>query len=83
MSPAGMAVIFGLLAAAAAYGLWRDFNTGVASDDLYRFDREKSPAGYVAVVAGKVFVLGFGAAEILHALNLCGDPMVPLRALFG
>jgi hypothetical protein len=34
-------------------------------------------------MAGKLFVLGFGIAEILHALNLCGDPMVPLRALFG
>ena len=83
MSPAGMAVIFGMLAAAAAYGLWRDFNSGVASDDLYRFERKQSPAGYMAVISGKIFVVGFGIAEVLHALNLCGDPMPTLRTLFG
>jgi hypothetical protein len=83
MSPAGMAAIFGLLAAAAAYGLWRDFSTGVASDDLYRFELKDSPAGYMAVTAGKIFVVGFGVAEVLHALNLCGDPMPTLRGLFG
>jgi hypothetical protein len=83
MSSTGMAVIFGLLAAAAGYGLWRDFATGVASDDVYRFREDQSPAGFWAITAGKLFVLGFGIAEILHAFGLCGDPMAPLRALFG
>jgi len=78
-----MAIIFGLIAAAAAYGLWRDFATGVASDDLYRFRESENPTGFLAVVAGKFLVLGFGIAEVLHAFDLCGDPMVPLRALFG
>jgi len=82
MSPTGMAAIFGLLASAAGYGLWRDFATGTASDELYRFREDESPMGFWAVVTGKVFVLGFGIAEILHAFNLCGDPMAPLRALF-
>jgi hypothetical protein len=83
MSPTGIAIVFGLLAAAAAYGIRRALITGVAGDGLYRFQRDESPLGFAAVMAGKLFVLGFGIAEILHALNLCGDPMVPLRALFG
>jgi hypothetical protein len=83
MSSAGIAVIFGLLAAAAAYGIRQALVTGVAGDGLYNFDRDESPLGFAAVMAGKFFVLGFGIAEILHALGLCGDPMVPLRALFG
>jgi hypothetical protein len=83
MSPTIMALIFGLLAAAAAYGLWRDFATGVASDEIYTFREDESPAGFTAVTAGKMFVLAFGIAEILHACGLCGDPLVPLRALFG
>ena len=83
MSPAGMAVIFGILAAAAGYGLWRDMKSGVARDEIYSFERDKSPVGFMATMAGKLFVVVFGLAEILHAMNLCGDPMVPLRALFG
>jgi hypothetical protein len=83
MSPTGIAVIFGLLAGAAAYGIRQALVTGVAGDGLYNFDRDESPLGFAAVMLGKMFVLGFGIAEILHALNLCGDPMVPLRALFG
>jgi hypothetical protein len=83
MSPTGIAIVFGLLAAAAAYGIRRALITGVAGDGLYRFQRDESPLGFAAVMAGKLFVLGFGIAEILHALNLCGDLMVPLRALFG
>jgi hypothetical protein len=83
MSPTGIAIVFGLLAAAAAYGIRQALITGVAGDGLYRFQRDESPLGFAAVMAGKLFVLGFGIAEILHALNLCGDPMVPLRALFG
>jgi hypothetical protein len=78
-----MAIIFGILGAAAAYGLWRGHKTGVAGDGLYSFDQDENPIGYAAVMAGKLFVLGFGIAEILHALNLCGDPMAPLRAIFG
>jgi hypothetical protein len=50
---------------------------------LYHFRRDESPLGFAAVMAGKLFVLGFGIAEILRALKLCGDPMAPLRALFG
>ena len=83
MSPTGIAVIFGILAAAAGYGLWRDVKTGVARDEIYSFRRDENPVGFMATMAGKLFVMAFGVAEILHAMNLCGDPMVPLRSLFG
>ncbi|HYJ35088.1 MAG TPA: hypothetical protein VEV64_02950 [Rhizomicrobium sp.] len=83
MSPIGMAFIFGLLAVAAAYGLWRSFATGVTSDELHTFREDENPAGFMAVTAGKMFVLVFGVAEVLHAFGLCGDPMAPLRAIFG
>jgi len=62
MSPIGMAFIFGLLAVAAAYGLWRSFATGVTSDELYTFREDENPAGFMAVTAGKMFVLVFGVA---------------------
>ena len=78
-----MAVLFGGLAAAAIYGLRRDFVTGVASDDLYRSNRNEQPTGFAAIVAGKLLVVAFGAAEIAHALGLMDDPLLMLRRLFG
>jgi hypothetical protein len=83
MPPAVMAIVFGLLAAAAAFGIRQGLVKGVAGDGLYHFRRDESPLGFAAVMAGKLFVLGFGIAEILHALKLRGDPMAPLRVLFG
>jgi hypothetical protein len=81
MSPAWIAVIFTFLAACAAWGIRSAFRTGVAGDGLYRFDRDESPIGFAVLIAGKLLVIGFAAAEILHALKLCGDPVVMLRAL--
>ena len=78
-----MAAIFGLLGAVAAWAIWRDLETGVSWDSLYRFRADTNPLGFGAVIAGKVFVMGFGIAEILHAFGLIGDPMLVLRALFG
>jgi hypothetical protein len=83
MSPTGMAILFGLLAVAAGYGLWRSFTTGVTSDEIYTFREDEEPAGFMMVTAGKMFVMAFGIAEVLHAFGLCGDPMEPFRALFG
>ena len=83
MSPVVKPLIFGLLALAAAYGLWRSFTTGVASDEIYTFREDENPAGFMAATAGKMFVLAFGIAEVLHAFGLCGDPMEPLRAILG
>ena len=55
----------------------------MTSDEIYAFREDENPAGFMAVTAGKMFVLVFGIAEVLHAFGLCGDPMAPLRALFG
>ena len=83
MSPTGRAIIFGLLAVAAGYGLWRSFTTGVTSDEIYTFREDEEPAGFMLVTAGKMVVMALGIAEVLHAFGLCGDPLEPLRALFG
>ena len=83
MKPTVTVLLFGFLAACAVYGLHRGSVTGVAGDSMYRFDREESPLGYTMVMAGKVAVLIFCLAEILHVMNLCDDPVALLRPLFG
>jgi len=83
MKPIVVFLLFGFLAACAGYGLHRGSVTGVAGDGMYQFDREESPLGYTMVMAGKLTVLIFCLAEILHAMNLCDDPMALLRPLFG
>jgi hypothetical protein len=83
MRPTVIALVFGVLAACAVYGLHRGLVTGVAGDGMYQFDRDESPLGYALMIAGKLTVLVFCLAEILHAMNLCDDPMALLRPLFG
>jgi hypothetical protein len=83
MSPAVIALAFALIGACAVYGLRMDLATGVARDGLYRFTRGKNPFGTTAALAGKLAVLALCLGEVLHAMNLCGDPMLMLNHLFG
>jgi uncharacterized membrane protein YfcA len=83
MSPAFMAALFGLLAVVAAWSILRDLLAGVAQDELYKFRVSENPAGFLAIIGGKVFVVGFGIAMILYACGLIGDPMKALRTLLG
>jgi hypothetical protein len=79
----GMAAIFGILGAIAAWTIRRDLAIGVTGDGLYTFRQDTSPVGFAAVIAGKAFVVAFAIAEILYAAGLGDDPMVLLRRLFG
>lgn len=83
MSPAVNGLIFAAIGACAAYGLRKDVRAGVAQDRIYSFGREKNPLGFAAILAGKVIVLALCLAEVLHAMNLCGDPMTWPNRLFG
>ena len=83
MPPWFMALIFGSLGAIAAWSISRDLATGIASDDLYRFDRDENLLGYCALLAGKGFVVFFGIGKILFALGLMDDPFLMLKAIFG
>ena len=79
----GMAVLFGLLAAVAAWAIWRDLRAGISGDDLYRFREDTNPLSFAAMIGGKLFVLAFGVAQILYAAGWGDDPMLLLRRIFG
>ena len=77
------AIVFAVIAACALYGLRQDLATGVARDRFYRCDRETNPFGYHAIITGKLLVLAFCVAVVLHAMNLGPDPVALLRPVFG
>ena len=83
MSPAVIAIVFGLLAAAAAFGIRQGLITGVAGDDLYRFRRDENPLGFAAVMRESCSSWDLALPKSCMSLKLCGDPMAPLRTLFG
>ena len=83
MPPAISAVIFSFIAAVAAWSILRDLAAGMAQDDLYRFEADANPIGFLAVIGGKVFAIGFGVAMILYACGLAGDPLKALRSFLG
>ncbi|MEO8894494.1 MAG: hypothetical protein ABI450_01285 [Rhizomicrobium sp.] len=76
-------MIFGGLAAVAAWAIQRDLRIGVARDSIYTFRADENPIGFAAAIAGKAFVVAFGVAQILYALGLGDDPMALLRKIFG
>jgi hypothetical protein len=79
----GMAALLGLLGAVAGWAIWRDLKAGISGDDLYRFREDSNPLGFAAMIAGKLFVLAFGVAQILYAAGWGDDPMLLLRKIFG
>ena len=83
MPPFVMALVFAPVGACALYALRQDLVAGFACHRNHRFTRQDSPLGYWLILAGKAWILVFCMAEILHAMNLCGDPVAWLRPLFG
>jgi len=77
------ATVFGLLALAAVWGIYRSLSTGVAYDGIYRFEIDSNPLGFAFAIASRVLIIAFAIAMILHALGLIGDSVAILRSMFG
>jgi hypothetical protein len=79
MAPKDLAYVFVPLGILAAWGFIRALRRGVAtSDGMWTFTAADNPIGYTAAMAGKLFVAGFGLAELLFAADLIGDPFAAL-----
>ncbi|TPJ74904.1 hypothetical protein [Mesorhizobium sp. B2-7-1] len=77
------ATVFGLLALAAVWGIYRSVSSGVAYDDIYRFEIGSNPLGFAFAIASRILIVAFAIAMILHALGFIGDPVSMLRSAFG
>jgi hypothetical protein len=79
-----IATVFALLGICAAWGIYRSLSSGVAYDEIYRFEIDSNPLGFATVIAGRILlVIAFAIAVILHALGFIGDPISMLRGIFG
>jgi hypothetical protein len=83
MPPWFMALLFGSLAAIAVWSIRHDLVTGVASDDIWRFNADSNPGGYWSLLVGKAFVVVYGLATIGWALGLNANPFLMLKAALG
>ncbi|RAZ90450.1 hypothetical protein DPM33_13080 [Mesorhizobium hawassense] len=77
------ATVFGLLALAGVWGICRSLSSGVAYDDIYRFEIDSNPLGFAFTIASRVLIVAFAIAMVLHALGFIDDPMSMLRSMFG
>lgn len=83
MSPPLVIAVFAPLVLVSAWSILNDLQTGVARDELYSFALATNPPGFFATICGKLFVVGFGIAMILHVCGLAGDPVNAMKALLG
>jgi hypothetical protein len=79
MAPAYTAIIFGILALAAIWGIRQNISSGTASNSGWTCTIDDNPIGFCLMVCGKAVCLGFSIAMILHAFGLAGDPVAHIK----
>src|SRR6202035_2270060 len=68
MAPAYTAIIFGILALAAIWGIRQNISSGTASSRGWTCTIEDNPIGFCLIVCGKAVCLGFSIT--IHAFGL-------------
>ena len=82
MPPWIIALVFGLFAIAAVWGIYRSLVTGVANDGTRTVKADQSPVGFLVVLFVKLLVLCFAVAVVLHAVGLSAfDPIISTRKM--
>ena len=79
MSPTFIAAVFGVLGLAAIYGIRKNIISGKATSRGWTCTIDDNPVGFCLIVAMKGALVGFAAAEILHAFGLVGDLLARIQ----
>ena len=79
MPPAFIATVFGILGLAAIWGIGKNITTGTATSRGWTCTIDDNPVGFCLIVAMKGALVGFAAAEILHAFGLVGDLLARIQ----
>jgi len=77
------AAVFAPLGALAIWSFLNDLKTGVARDEMWRFNADSNPGGYAVIVVSKVLIVILCGAETLYGLNLIPEPIKLLKAGLG
>ena len=80
MPPWIIASVFGLVAIAAVWGIYRGLATGITDRGLWKFKVDESPLGFFLTLLVKAVVLCFAVAVVLHVVGLSSfDPIIETR----
>jgi len=75
-----MAAVFAPLGALAVWSFFNDLKTGVAASRGWTFRADDNPIGFGSVLAGKVVIVAFCAAEAAFGLGLMADPVKAIQS---
>jgi hypothetical protein len=73
------ATVMGVLGVLAACRLGHDLRRGVSSSEVREYRVDENPTGYWVSIGGLMFAVFLGAAEVLHAFELMGDPILAIN----
>jgi hypothetical protein len=77
-----MASVFGIMALAAAWGVYSSLSTGMTRSEFAPYQVDRDPAGFYLVVTGKFFVMLLCIAIVLHAAGLSAtDPLAMMKQI--
>jgi hypothetical protein len=76
-----VALVMGSLAVLAAVAVARDLRTGVASSFVRQYHVDGDPVGYTLCILGEVGIVVLGAAMVLHAFGIVGNPIAAIDAI--
>jgi hypothetical protein len=75
------ATVIGFFGVLAAWRLACDLRRGVSSSEVREYRVGENPTGYWVSIGGLMFIVFLGAAEVLHAFGLMGEPIATINAM--
>jgi hypothetical protein len=80
MHPWAAAIVMGGLALLAAWSVARALREGIASSFVRTYHVDEEPVGYGLCVLSEMGVVALGAATVLHAFGIIGEPFAAIDA---
>lgn len=81
MHPWLAAVVLGTIAVLSAWQLVRSLRDGVARSFVQEYYLDENPAGYLLCILGEIGIVILGAATVLHAFGVIGNPFDTINAV--
>lgn len=81
MHPWIAATIMGSIAVLSAGSLVRSLRDGVARSFVQEYYLDENPVGYALCILGELGIIALGAAAILYACGLIGNPIDAINSI--
>ena len=81
MHPWLAAAVLGCIAVLSVPTLVRGLRDGVASSFVREYHLDENPVGYSLCIMGEIGIIALGAAAVLHAFGIVGNPFAAIQSL--